>query len=203
MDWNSHITKISNKITKTMGIMNRIKKPLPQHILNLMYTSLILHHIHFCITAWSFKCNRIFTLQKKAIRIISKSKFNSHTEPLFRELSLLKFEHIFQIQCLSFYYNVINERIPDFFSKKFKLKSRMHYHETRQNNDIQIAGTRTTSAKQCIRQYIPTVLTSIPTLVSEKITTHRYAGFSRYAKQYFIQLYKYECVISNCYNYMF
>ena len=74
-----------------------------------------------------------------------------------------------------------------------------HSHETRQKNDIPIAGTRTTSAKQCIRQYIPTVLTSIPTLVSEKITTHSYAGFSRYANQYFIQHYKYECVSSNCY----
>ena len=51
----------------------------------------------------------------------------------------------------------------------------MHSHETRQKNDIHIAGTRTTSAKQCIRQYIPTVLTSIPTLVSDKITTHSYA----------------------------
>ena len=199
MDWNSHITNISNKITKTMGIMNRIKKSIPQQILNLMYNSLILPHIYFCITAWGFKCNRIFTLQKKALRIITKSKFNSHTEPLFRELSMLKVEHIFQMQCLKLYYNVINERTPDFFSNMFKLKSRMHTHETRQKNYIHIAGTRTTSAKQCIRQYIPTVLTSIPTLVSDKITTHSYAGFSRYAKQYFIQLYKYECVISNCY----
>ena len=199
MDWNSHITNISNKITKTMGIMNRIKKSIPQQILNLMYNSLILPHIYFCITAWGFKCKRIFTLQKKALRIITKSKFNSHTEPLFRELSILKVEHIFQMQCLKVYYNVINERTHDFFSKMFKLNSRMHSHETRQKNYIHIAGTRTISAKQCIRQYIPTVLTSIPTLVSDKITTHSYAGFSRYAKQYFIQLYKYECVISNCY----
>ena len=44
MDWNSHITNISNKITKTMGIMNRIKKSIPQQILNLMYNSLILPH---------------------------------------------------------------------------------------------------------------------------------------------------------------
>ena len=48
MDWNSHITNISNKITKTMGIMNRIKKSIPQQILNLMYNSLILPHIYFC-----------------------------------------------------------------------------------------------------------------------------------------------------------
>ena len=115
MDWNSHITKISNKITKIMGIVNRIKKSLPRQILNLRYTSLILPHIHYYITAWGFKCNRIFTLQKRAIRITTKSKFNSHTEPLFQELSLLKVEHIFQMQCLQFYYNVINERTPDFF----------------------------------------------------------------------------------------
>ena len=41
----------------------------------------------------------------------------------------------------------------------------MHSHETRQKNYIHIAGTRTTSAKQCIRQYIPTVLTSTPHIV--------------------------------------
>ena len=79
----------------------------------------ILPHIYFCITAWGFKCNRILTLQKKALRImITKSKFNSHTEPLFRELSMLKVEHIFQMQCLKLYYNEINERTPDFFSRK-------------------------------------------------------------------------------------
>ena len=49
MDWNSHITNISNKITKTMGIMNRIKKSIPLQILNLMYNSLILPHIYLCI----------------------------------------------------------------------------------------------------------------------------------------------------------
>ena len=172
MDWNSHITHISNKITKIMGIMNRIKKSIPQQILNLMYNSLILPHIYFCITAWGFKCNRIFTLQKKALRIITKSKFNSHTEPLFRELSILKVEHIFQMQCLKLYYNVINERTPDFFSKMFKLKSRMHSHETRQNNYIHIAGTRTTSAKQCIRQYIYTNCFNIYTNLSFRQNHH-------------------------------
>ena len=43
------------------------------------------------------------------------STIYSHTEPLFRELSILKVEHIFQMQCLKLYYNVINEGTPDFF----------------------------------------------------------------------------------------
>ena len=97
-----------------MGVMNRIKKSIPQQILNIMYTSLVLPHTYFCITAWGFKCNRIFTLQKKVLIIITKSKFNSHTEHLFRELSMLKVEHISQMQSLKLYYKVINERTPDF-----------------------------------------------------------------------------------------
>ena len=81
----------------------------------LAVNKLSLMQVKVIKVAWGFKCNRIFTLQKKAIRIITKSKFNSHTEPLFRELSLLKVEHLFQMQCLKFHYNVINERTPDFF----------------------------------------------------------------------------------------
>ena len=54
MDWNSHISKISNK-KKTTGIMNSIKKSLPQQILNLMYTSLILPHIRFWNNSLGFQ----------------------------------------------------------------------------------------------------------------------------------------------------
>ena len=34
--------------------------------------------------AWGFSTTRLFKLQKRAIRLISLSKFNSHTEPLFK-----------------------------------------------------------------------------------------------------------------------
>ena len=58
-----------------------------------------------------------------------------------------------------------------------------------------VADSRSSASAMADRN----VLSSIPTLVSDKITTHSYGGFSRYAKEYFIKLYKYECVISNCY----
>ena len=41
-----------------------------------------------------YENEKIFKLQKKAIRIISLAKYNAHTEPLFKTLNLLKINDI-------------------------------------------------------------------------------------------------------------
>ena len=45
---------------------------------------------------------KLFRLQKKAIRVIAKQKYNAHTDPLFKEYKLLKIEDIFKTQSLKF-----------------------------------------------------------------------------------------------------
>ena len=42
LSWTPHIQKITNKKSRTIRIMCRLKRSLPTHILKLMYTSLIL-----------------------------------------------------------------------------------------------------------------------------------------------------------------
>ena len=136
-------------------------------------------------------------MQKKAIRINTKIKFNAHTEPLFRELSLLKVNHIFQLQCIKLCYNI--GRTPAFFLSLFVLNDTVHSYQTRHRGDIHIPLTNTTSAQNCIRQYVPRLITSVPVLVISKVNTHSYVGFSNYVKQHLIGLYIYECLIPNCY----
>ena len=160
---------------------------------------MILPHLYFGITAWGFTCRRVFGLQKKAIRINTKTKFNAHTEPLFRELSLLKVNHIFQLQCLKLYYSITNGRTPAFFSSMFVLNDTVHSYQTRHRGDIHIPLTNTTSARHCIRQYVPRLITTMSFLVISIVNTHSYIGFSNYVKQHLIGLYRYECLIPNCY----
>ena len=95
MNWSSHSAKITNRISRTLGIMNRLKRYLPFSAMKLMYDSLILSHLQFGITCWGFEWNRIFKLQKRALRIMTNSKYNAHTEPLFKELEMLKVKNIF------------------------------------------------------------------------------------------------------------
>ena len=64
--------------------------------------------------AWGISKNspRLFRLQKKAFRVITNSKFNDHTEPLFKGLNLLKLPDIFEVTVLKFYYNYCHVQLP-------------------------------------------------------------------------------------------
>ena len=84
LNWKKiHTEKISNKCSKTIGIPNRLKHVLPLEILIILYNTLILPHINYCIMIWRYQGNRLMKIQKKAVQIITLSKYNSHTEPLF------------------------------------------------------------------------------------------------------------------------
>ena len=76
LNWKRHTEKI--------GILNKLKHVLSQQIKTLLYNSLIVPHINYCIMVWGFQTNRIIKLQKKALRIITLSNYNSHTEPLHK-----------------------------------------------------------------------------------------------------------------------
>ena len=67
MNWNSHTHKIANKISRTLGVINRPKRYLPISAMKLMYDSLILSHLQFGITNWGFEWDRISKLQKRAL----------------------------------------------------------------------------------------------------------------------------------------
>ena len=65
LKWKKHTDKISNKCSKITGVLNRLKLIFPQEIKCLLYNSLIVPHINYCITAWGFHRNRITIIQKK------------------------------------------------------------------------------------------------------------------------------------------
>ena len=46
--------KISNNISRTLGVMNRLKHYLPLSAMKRIYCSLILSHLQFAITSWGF-----------------------------------------------------------------------------------------------------------------------------------------------------
>ena len=104
LNWKKNTDKISNKCSKITGVLNRLKLLFLQEIKCLLYNSLIVPHINYCITAWGFHRNRITIIQKKAIRIITASSYISHTEPLFKQLNLLKVEDVLTLQELTFYF---------------------------------------------------------------------------------------------------
>ena len=199
MNWDSHIEKISNKISRTVGILNKLKHFLPSSILLTIYNSLITPHLNFGVTAWGFSANKVFKLQKKAIRAVTHSKYNAHTSPLFKTLKILKVEDIFHKQCLVFYFKFCNGLLPEFFQSLYVTNQSIHPYNTRQSNSIHRPKVRTVSASKCIRHYLPILLQEMPNYITEKLYSHSLQGFSNYVKNYFLEKYNSECNIVNCY----
>ena len=72
LTWKNHLNKVSNKIVRIIGIINKLKFTLPQNILINIYNSLIIPHINYWILLWGSENSRVSKLQKRAVRIIRK-----------------------------------------------------------------------------------------------------------------------------------
>ncbi len=89
LNWKMHVEKVANGISKTIGILNRLKHVLPLNIETTLYNSLVLSHINYCFLVLEYEFHRIKKRLKKTIRIITVSKYNAHTEPRFKDLKII------------------------------------------------------------------------------------------------------------------
>ena len=138
LNWAPHTDRIANKISRTLGVMNKLKHFLPTYTLRTMYNSLILPHLNFSILSWGLHSGRLPKLQKRAVRIITVNKYNAHTEPILNYLGLLKVNDIFTLQCLKFYFKCTHERVPTTFASFFTRNTARHDHDTRQRHQPEI-----------------------------------------------------------------
>ena len=96
--------------------MNKTKNILNTKSLYLLYCSLVLPHISYCVEVWgnNYKTviNPIFLLQKKAIRIVSKTDYYSPTNPLFIELKTLKLLDLVDLNTALLMYKAHNHLLP-------------------------------------------------------------------------------------------
>ena len=134
----------------------------------------------------------LIKLQKRAIRIITDSKYNSHTEPLLKSLNILKINDIFTIQCLTFFHNYIYDRVPGFFRIVFRGNALYHDYETRHCHHICIPHRHSTKARKCIRYHIPMLINTLPLQSTAKLNTNSYTT------QLFLNGYPSTCLVENC-----
>ena len=90
--WNDHISKISIKVARVIGIMNKLKHIFPHQILRTLYNSLIYPHLIYGLYIWGFSPKRLTILQKKVVRILAQRPCISHTTSIFKDLKILKFK---------------------------------------------------------------------------------------------------------------
>ena len=91
-------------------------------MLKIICNSLFVSNINYCITAQGGNLShghRLIKLLKKVIRCIAQSKYNSHTSPLFKNLSVLKIVDVYKMDCLKLFYKCKHANVPNYFMQMF------------------------------------------------------------------------------------
>ena len=98
LTWKPHISHVARKIYKAVGILYKVSFFLSKLSLHTLYYSLVYLYLFYCIAVWGYiyptNLKRLVILQK-LVRIVNKDAFNTHTDPIFAELKLLKVDQIF------------------------------------------------------------------------------------------------------------
>ena len=116
LTWKNHITMITNKLSKIIGILNRLKNIYPQQALLSIYNALFVSLMTYSLLLWGNQVEQVSKLQKLSIRLIIGSEYLVHSEPLFKELELLKIDNLHKLKILKFYYNVSHGLLPSYFN---------------------------------------------------------------------------------------
>ena len=101
-----------------------------------------------------------FILQKKCIRIISKSSYDAHTEPLFKALRILKFANIYKFQVGKMMFLFRKGLLPSAFCNMFPLRNTFHSYNTRTCEHFHVASYRTNIRSFAIRFQGPKLFNS-------------------------------------------
>ena len=116
LSWQYHINYISLKISKTIGIISRLRYVLPTSILLHIYRSLIHPYVSYGLSVWgqTSKSNleKILILQKRALRLIYFRNNREHAIPLFVCSNILPVDMLYFKSIASLMHDINNQSAP-------------------------------------------------------------------------------------------
>ena len=191
LKWNKQLSCISLKISKITGLLHKLKSEYPTSILKSIYNTLILPKINYCILSWGSQIDKLYLLQKKAIRNISKSDFRAHTEPLFKEHNILKVQDIYHMAILKFYSKLINDNLSNYFESFTPQFSAGHQHYNYRNPSRLLPKIKHEFPKQSLRYKLISTINETSNELLEKAKTLSQNNFMNVIKNEFVTGYSY------------
>jgi len=142
--WNYHIDSLCKRLSKIVFALRVLKNVVSPDILRMVYFTHFQSVMLYCIEIWGqcadYLFNRVFVLQKKAIRILAgvSPRDSCRELNLYATLHILPLPALYVSQALNFV-----KKHPEYFDKfKFKFS---HNYNTRNKGRMQLSHHKTTA----------------------------------------------------------
>ena len=183
LNFKLHISDICHKLSRNVSLLYQVKDLVPTAILKILYNAHILPHLQYCMPIWAntYPSHLIplFRLQKKILRIITKSSFFDHTQPLFKETQIMKLFDLNKLQIAIYMYkNIYRDTIIN--------SEACHTYPTRTRNVIRAPQHNLTIFQHSMSYMGPKIWNSIPDNIKNLPSLH---SFKKHYKLYLTSLY--------------
>ena len=203
LSWEGHIEHISKKLASANFGINSSKNFLPPQIRKTLYYSLFDSHLNFGNLLWGCArtkfINKIENLQKRCIRNVALKKFKAHTEPLFKELNILKFKDKLSYCRAKFMHQYRHGKLPTSFSGIFTDTIMTDEIQSRHNdyNYLNLPAT-----KKCLENFpLKQIIFNWNSLSLELKSTAEPLEFGCLLKEKYLSLYSSEMdCIGECFS---
>ena len=131
LNFNFHVDFLRSRISKQIGILNKLKYFLPSHILRNLYYSLIYPHFIYGVTVWgesgAVNFKKMSALHSRACKLI----FNSNDGETLRRNKILNFDSISKYFILSKFFRLISTASDNVILNSINELIPQHNHPTR------------------------------------------------------------------------
>ena len=138
LTWKNHISYITGKIAKGIGVITKARKLLDKNTLITLYYAFIFTYLCYCNHVWGNTyityLDKLYIMEKKVVRIIYGVKPRTHTKPLFEDVKILDIFQINKHLIGKFMFSVYKSTNLDIFISMFVSNSSIHDHDTRQSS---------------------------------------------------------------------
>ena len=115
LKWKAHVDDIVLKLTRANAMLSKVIDFVNAEIWKAIYHALFESHIHYACIIWGQNVctiNRLFILQKKALRMIHFIERNAHIAPLFFKSKIVKLPDQIKIENCLFISRYVNNKLP-------------------------------------------------------------------------------------------
>ena len=122
--------------------MNKLKFYFPLEIMKCLYRSFIAPYLEYGIEIWggAYKnaTEKVFVVQKKAIRCTFSLPYNEHTTQYFKVFGVLKLKDIYHLKLACIMFKTLNFGSYPFLSIRLQTNAAIHSHTTRNSNMLRL-----------------------------------------------------------------
>ena len=171
LNWKHHTSQIALKVSRNIGVLNRVKYILSSEILLTLYYSMIHPYFLYCNIVWGgasqIALNSLVCLQKRMLRLISYSMYRAPSSPLFKKFGILKLQDIHKYQVYIFMYKFKHNMLPVSCSNLIHFKVDAERYNFRKENEFVMIKYQTEIRKKGISVLGPTLWNNLQDFVKQ------------------------------------